>query len=98
MFSKNFDVDEAFDNIVGCSHFFFTEQFSLGVSQLSKKLGIQLKPIHIRKAPIDVNFSRADIDRLRTMLNPEYVLYGKLKRAQMNLFNSNKVLSTQKCT
>lgn len=94
MFSKNFDVNEAFDNIVGCSHFFFTEQFSLGVSQLSSKLGIELKPLHIRKTSIDVNFSRVDIDRLRSMLEAEYVLFDKLKRVRLNLFDGYKVVST----
>jgi len=94
MFSKNFDLNEAFDNIVGCSHFFFTEQFSLGVSQLSSKLGIELKPLHIRKTSIDVNFSRVDIDRLRSMLEAEYVLFDKLKRVRLNLFDGYKVVST----
>jgi hypothetical protein len=94
MFSKNFDVNEAFDNIVGCSHFFFTEQFSSGISQLSKKLGIELKPLHTRKAGIDVDFNRGDIDRLRYMLKEEYVLFDKLKRVYSNLYDGNKVAIT----
>lgn len=94
MFSKNFNVNEAFDNIITCSHFFFTEQFSSGISQLSKKLGIELKPLHYRKASIDVDFNRGDIDRLRYMLKEEYILFDKLKRVYSNLYDGNKVAIT----
>lgn len=37
MFSKDFDVDEAVDNVARCSHFSFTEARSHGLAELSSK-------------------------------------------------------------
>lgn len=45
MFSKNFDIDEAYNRITNLSYFFFTENFEEGVNHLNKKLKINLKMI-----------------------------------------------------
>ena len=79
MFSNSYSADEAFDGILSCSHFFFTEDFSQGVKSLSEKLGFTLQPIHIRKADRQEAISAQDMERLRTLLEPEFLLYEKLR-------------------
>jgi len=83
MFSKSFDVDEAFENIIGLSHFFFTENFSKGIDVLSKKLNMELKAIHIRKAKKKARLNRKELSVLRNILEPEIGLYKKLKTYQI---------------
>jgi hypothetical protein len=53
MFSSNFDIEEAIDNINGLSHYFFTEFFSEGIEELNKKTGLRLQPVHLRKSKTD---------------------------------------------
>ncbi|MDP3970733.1 MAG: sulfotransferase family 2 domain-containing protein [bacterium] len=80
MFSKEYSIDEATTNIVSCSHFFFTENFSQGVAGLSDKLGIQLQALHTRKTPSSIMVTEKEQDQLREMLEPEYILYKKLSQ------------------
>jgi hypothetical protein len=79
MFSRAYDISESFDNIINCSYFFFTEDFAHGIEELSSKLRIPLEAIHVRKSSFDFTLKPEDIDRLRNMLEPEYILLGKLK-------------------
>jgi hypothetical protein len=81
MFSKSFDVNEAYDRIINCSHFFLTENFSQGVELLSQKLEIPLKPVHARKTSneLEENIGYEDIESLKVKLKPEIELYEKLK-------------------
>lgn len=79
MFSKSYNTQEAFENIVACSHHFVTEGFSTGVEELAKKTGIMnLKPIHVRRTEIAVEISEKDILNLTEMLKPEIDLYHRL--------------------
>ncbi|MBF0450869.1 MAG: sulfotransferase family 2 domain-containing protein [Candidatus Magnetomorum sp.] len=83
MFSKTFDINEAYDRIQNCSHYFFTEQFSTGLKQLSSKSGISLEveAIHARKSSNnEIEISDKDKYILRDLLNPEYILLDKLKK------------------
>jgi hypothetical protein len=80
MFSRAFDVDEAFENIMGCSHFFFTEEFSSGLSSLSSKLGIALQPITASKGRMNSEITEQDRRILESRLEPEYILLDKLKK------------------
>jgi hypothetical protein len=82
MFSESFNIDEAYEKIRSCSYFFFTEQFSAGINDLSSKTGLPLKTIHARKSSIENN-SISDEDKiiLRELLEPEYFLMNKLKNA-----------------
>ena len=82
MFSRSFDVDEAFENIIGLSHFFFTENFPKGISVLSKKLNMELKAVHIRKTRKRARLSRKELGVLRDILEPEISLYKRLKNYQ----------------
>jgi hypothetical protein len=80
MFSKTFDVDEAFDRIVECSHFFFTEDFSRGIEDLSSVLQISLKALHNRKTSKRYTPSKRELDIVLSLLQPEIVLYERLKK------------------
>jgi len=80
MFSKNLDVQEAFDNISLCSYHFRTENFEAGCADLSLLLNLPIKPIHMRKAKLDINFSGSDLAVLESILEPEYRLLEKLKK------------------
>ena len=86
MFSKTYEINEAFDRIQNCSHYFFTEQFSAGLKQLSSKIGISLEAIHARKSSNN-GFEISDKEKyiLRDLLNPEYILLDKLKQSYENL-------------
>lgn len=80
MFSETLDVDEAFENIMSCSHYFFTSSFVRGVQVLSRKVGFDLEPVHIRTSSAAPAIEPPLLSRLRTRLEPEYQLYGRLKR------------------
>ena len=82
MFSKHFNANEAFENIINCSHFFFTEDFSFGVKALSKKLDLDLKAIHIRKTKEKAKLNEKERAMLKAVLEPEINLYSRLRRYQ----------------
>lgn len=81
MFSEVFDVDEAFENIIQLSHYFFTENFSQGITDLARKTGLALKPLHIRQSSIQFQPKESDLIRLRSMVEPEFDLYRRLQQA-----------------
>ncbi len=81
MFSKALSVDEAFKNVVGCSHFFPAEEFDEGVRELNDKLELELEPIHVRKTERGYDPSPSELDRLRTLLRPEIDLYDRVREA-----------------
>ena len=83
MFSKALSVDEAFKNVVGCSHFFPAEEFYEGVRELNDKLELELElePIHVRKTERGYDPSPSELDRLRTLLRPEIDLYDRVREA-----------------
>jgi hypothetical protein len=79
MFSKRLSVEEAVDNILGCSMVLRTEQFDEGCQQLARRLNLPLGPaLHMRRATIAVDFSRAELAALDTRLEPEYRLLEQL--------------------
>lgn len=79
MFSENFDVEEAYQNVLKCSHFFFTENFNDGIKELNQKLNLNLEPVHTHKFNIDVEIKDEHIKKLRSMLKDEYALLEKLR-------------------
>jgi len=80
MFSKEYDIEEAFDRIMGCTCFIFTEKFDQGVQLLSSRTGCTLEPIHTRKASFNFKLEEIEMERLRALLEPEYQLYNRLKK------------------
>jgi hypothetical protein len=83
MFSKHFDIEESLENIFQCSHVILTERFSGEIEEISLKLGIKLSPAHIRKSRLDYNFSPDELSRLMAMLEPEMLLYEKIKKEKL---------------
>lgn len=82
MFSSTFDIEDAYQGIKKCSHVIFTENFDTGISSLNSKLGIQLKPIHMRQSKSAPLISDEQVSRLRDMLKQEYDL---IKRVQADI-------------
>lgn len=79
-FSRNYDIAEATDNIMACSHFFFTENYKEGLESLSKKLSLPLKPIYFGKETLKFEPTKEEMYLLREKLEPEYRLFENLGR------------------
>ena len=73
--------NEVVDAITGCPHFFFVESFDKGIKELSQKIGISLKPMYIRKAPVVVDIKDSEMECLKKLIEPEMRLLEKLKNA-----------------
>ncbi|HLO15689.1 MAG TPA: sulfotransferase family 2 domain-containing protein [Anaerolineales bacterium] len=80
MFSPTFDIEEALENILACSFFFRTEEFSQGCDELSKRLKINLLPLHVRKTTINAAIKESELLLLESILKPEYELMAKLEQ------------------
>lgn len=90
MFSKNFSVDDAFNNITSLSYFFFTENYEDGLKGLSNKLEIKLKPMHIRKSDLKIKVTQKERKKMNKLLRPEILLYNKLQKYyKSEIFSKN---------
>lgn len=78
MFSKDFNVNEAVQSVQSLSHYFFTEKFSQGIEELTRKTGLQMQPIHMRKGQKTTEIAEASIIRLKTKLEKEYLFLEQL--------------------
>ena len=77
MFSKKYDVDEAFENIMSLDYFFMTEDFEDSIKEINEKIQVNLKVLHERKSnPIEVD--KPIVEKLKERLAPEYELLNKL--------------------
>ena len=85
MFSEALDPDEAFENISGLSHFFFTDDFVQGVKDLSAKLDLALDTVHVRRSSLHFQPRESDLQRLQSMVKPESDLYQRLRRAYKSM-------------
>jgi hypothetical protein len=77
-FSVALDVGEATDRIARCSSVFFTERYEEGLAGLGAVLDL---PLTVHRARVTGNrstLSAVQADRLRTMLEPEYDMLGRL--------------------
>lgn len=83
MFSQKFDPDEAFEKILKLSYFFFTEDFNAGVDELSSKLNLSLYPVHVKKSSVSFSITPTETEELSARLEPEILLYNKLKKYKM---------------
>jgi len=82
MFSKDFIIDEAVCNVRQLSHYFFSDEYDKGITELNRKTGLNLAPIHIRKASYQVQISEHDMTRLREMLDQEYKFVNRIRCAE----------------
>jgi hypothetical protein len=77
-FSKRLDAGEAADRIASCSHVFFSEQYEEGLSELGRRLDIPLTGYRARASGPRSDLTDGQLDRLRTMLAPEYSMLDRI--------------------
>lgn len=90
MFSKNFNVGEAFENIIKCSFVYFVDTFAEDMRELSQQLNIDLEPIHARKGVLPFQIRPSELLDAQKILEPVIFLIKKLKAYQKK--NSNLML------
>ena len=79
MFSKEFNVQEAIENIKGCSYFFFADEFESGIDDLRSQLSLNLKFQSANRSRLPLEIEENTLRRLREQLEPEYQLYSALQ-------------------
>jgi len=79
MFSDSYNVEEAYQNIISSSYYFFTENFQKGILNLSRKSNYALHIQHVRKNENVVNIENNLLKVLEELLAPELILYEKLQ-------------------
>jgi len=77
-FSTSLDVSRAVDRISACSSVFFTESYGAGLEALAGRLDLPLAVHRARVTGGRSELTDAQLDRLRTMLEPEYSLLAHL--------------------
>lgn len=80
MFSARYDINEAVEKVASLSHFFFTENFIAGIDELNRKTGLDLEAMHMRKASYRAQIPEAAIEKLRQMLDKEYVFLERVRK------------------
>jgi hypothetical protein len=81
IFSAERDVDQAAARIAECSCVLFTEDYDVGLAGLGERLGVDLQARRERVTGQRTDLTSAEHDRLREMLEPEYELLGRLRKA-----------------
>lgn len=84
MFSARFNIEEAVERVRGLSHWFFTEDFSLGVDLLNRKTGLTLGAVHMRKTLYKANIPQEKLDTLREILGEEYAFLRRVRALQLD--------------
>lgn len=80
MFSNSYDVQEAVDRATKLNLYFFTEQFSAGITRINSLTNLNLKPIHIRQSRINEPIRDESVARVRMLLDKEYVFLSRLTK------------------
>jgi len=78
MFSDKFDINEAYDRIMGLDYFFSTSQISEGLGELEQRLNWKLPVTRRNKSGYSEDISNQQLERLRQMLEDEYMLIDQL--------------------
>jgi hypothetical protein len=79
MFSARYDVAEAHDRIAGCSSVLLTEHFDQGLGSLATRLDLPLTVRQDRVTGRRSQLSDAQLERVRSMVAPEYELLEGLR-------------------
>jgi hypothetical protein len=82
MFSKRFNVEEAFENIMSCNYFFFTENLTEGLKTLEQKTGWELPVFYKNKLKHKEEITDKQLEILKEKLQDEYELINRLKKEQ----------------
>ncbi len=77
-FSTDLDVSVAVDRVAACSSVFFTESYAAGLGDLAARLDLPLGTHRARVTARRSELTGAQVDRLRSMLAPEYELLARL--------------------
>ncbi len=80
MFSRQYDPDEAAENIAKCNQVLHTETLAVGMGELGKSLGIDIPVLTARKSTATPPITEEDRDRLRGLLEPEYRFLEKIDK------------------
>jgi len=80
MFSARFDINEAVERVASLSHCIFTEYFESGIEGLNSKTGLNLKAMHIRKSTYKAPIPEDGMDKLRKMLDREYIFLERIRK------------------
>lgn len=79
MFSSSFNVKEAVERGLDCSCVFITEEYANGIRYISNKLNLDLKYLNIRKTSYNYQLNEKELNRLKSMIEPEIELYEKIR-------------------
>ena len=71
-FSTRMDVNEALDQVAACSSVLFTETYAEDLANLAARLDLPLKAQRARVTGTRSTLDASQLDRLRTLLEPEY--------------------------
>jgi len=78
MFSKNFEVEEALQNIKSLDRYFFLKQMNSISNILFEDLSLQLSPKHVRAISTDFQIDELTNIRLKELLKDEYKLLSEI--------------------
>jgi hypothetical protein len=81
-FSRTFDPDEAYENIVRCNAWFLTEDMYGAAAALGAQVGLQLAPTRANRSKVRTSAPAAQLHKLRELLQPEIVLFERLRLAR----------------
>ena len=87
MFSKDYNIDEAYNNIRNLNFFFFVERFNHGLNLLSNILNLPLNILHEKKSTNAMSLDQNLIKQLNYLLKPEFELYNKLYKLYVKQHN-----------
>ena len=79
MFSKNFQVDEAVEQIERLDHYLFLDDFDSGIEELNQAASISLKPLWYKRDAAKFSPTKSSIRKLRTLLSDEYRLMDLIR-------------------
>lgn len=82
MFSRSFNVDEAFENIIKCSFIYFVDTFEEDMAKLFGYFQFNSVIQHIRKGSLSFEIEPIEMLELQRVLQPAVTLVKRLKEYQ----------------
>ena len=78
MFSRNFSISEALENIKRVTNIRLLSEVGNLVEDLNAEFGLALQPMHVRRASITFEPSKADRAKLESRLRDELEFFDKI--------------------
>ena len=82
MFSRHEDISEAAGQALRCDAVLFTETLEEDVTNLGRRLGLNLPVARERESIAPTDISEAQIERARELLDPEYQFLDLLRQSR----------------